>query len=129
MTISALPPQILQYFNAALLATPAPLLRESSKSLWRVYSYILTRLRRSIAKDQKRLEKFILLELKFLEIYGRAKAKEKELEGKTEHQTQRSFYIIRGVNPKDERIFARLTRKAPYTTAISDHIGVNNAVS
>ena len=58
------------------------------------------------------LKKLLELEQKFLGIYERAKKKEEELEGKTEHHTQRPFYFIKSIDRKGETSIGRFRIRA-----------------
>lgn len=103
----ALLPLVQQSFDANLLSYPMPKMREGSHSLWDVYLYIKNELYPRAKSEIKRSKCLDLME-EFLELYERAKDKEKELEKEATHFTQRSFYFIKSIGQKDERIFTRL---------------------
>lgn len=107
-TTCSIPPPILQCFNACLLSTPAPLLRESSKDLWRVYQYIVNKLQKKCKNLPKKKALFEQLQREFLELYERIKEKEKDLKTDTKHPTQRYFYHFSSPNRNDEKVFRGL---------------------
>ena len=104
-TITNIPPLILQYYDRKLLSYPGKLSDDSSK-LDHVYQYIKYKI------DKKPVgNKVYQLEQEYLELYERIKAKEKDIEGKTEYHTQRPFYYFGRSNRKGQDIFKRLRYK------------------
>ncbi|SRR5216684_989022 len=111
-TMSSLPPLIQQSFNSNLLSSPSPSFRQTSKALLYVYNYIETRLAKKVNENSIRKQKYENLKNQFLELYERIKTKEKELEGKTEHFTQRPFYFTILSNRIQQSFFTRLEYRA-----------------
>lgn len=101
-----LPPQLIQQFNADLLKTPVPMMRDSTKDLWRMYEYINRNLRKKVKGDEL-IKKYERMEKKFLELYERAKVKEKELEKEARHHTQMPFYFFRNPDICSREVYRR----------------------
>lgn len=89
-----------------------PTFRDTSKSLKEIYAYILDKLIPKIKNDPTRWGKCLKQLTEFTNLYERITQKEKELEGKTEHPTQRPFYYFKSIDKQGERIFSRLGIKA-----------------
>lgn len=106
------PPRLQQSFNRFLLTTPMPIFRETSKDLKRILTFIEHRLWKKLGSCPGKQKKCEELKSQFMELYERAKTKEKELEAKTEHHTQRPFYSIGSIGEKDEKVFRRLTYRS-----------------
>ncbi len=66
--------------------------------------------------DPIRRDKCVKLQKEFLELYERAKIKEKDVEGKAKNKTQGPLYCIIFPDKRDENIF-RGFRYASYRTA------------
>lgn len=111
--VEIVPPKIIQYFNSLLLSTPAKL-RDDSQTLWMVYTYIKNKIMKKSKHDPKWVAKCQKLEQEFLELYERAKAKEKDAEGKTKNKTQEPFYRIISFDRGNRDVFKGLRRKSIY---------------
>lgn len=110
-TSTTLPPFILQKFSRSLLSIPCPKFRDHPETLICIYRYIEKKLRKKTLKNEKRNNKYIGLSIEFMELYERAKAKEKELEKETKHITQQPFYFFGGPDKRYQNIFKRLRFK------------------
>lgn len=110
-TITSIPPEITQYYNRLLLTISCPLLRDSSKDLWKVYEYIVDRLMRKTKNLKKKNALCNQLREDFTNLYVKITQKEKELETKTNHPTKRPFYCITITRRNVEEIFRRLRAK------------------
>lgn len=106
--ISTIPPKIRQYFDQKMLSKPMPKMLEGCHTLWELFLYINSNLMHR-SEGQVKREKCLALIADFLELYERAKTKEKELEKEETHHTQRPFYCIKSIGKKDERLLTRLT--------------------
>lgn len=98
-------PSICQQFDSLLLSYPYSKCKDSSEDLWRIYQYLKKRTDwkvRNLPEKKKKCENILR---EFLEIYEQIQKKEKELEGKTEHHTQRPFYFFRSIGAKGESAF------------------------
>ena len=78
-TVSVSLPHIFEYLDPLLLSKPCPKFGEDCETLWRVYQYILRKLKPKARGNLAWLENIEKLEKEFLEIYERAKTKENEL--------------------------------------------------
>jgi hypothetical protein len=100
------PPLIREYFSSELLQTPHPKLREDSETLWYVWEYIEKNLWKKLDKQPIKKARCELLKQIFMELYERAKIKEKEREKETRHPTQVPFYYIGRIDRQGEKAFA-----------------------
>lgn len=105
--ITTLPPQILQFFNAALLSTPAPKLRDSCDTFDRMWKEVL-KLWKRLDGNPQRKQRCEALKQEILELYERAKAKEKEREAEKDHKTQEFGYRVAVPEGLAEDVHARL---------------------
>ena len=108
-TVNNLPPEIKQIFSYHLLAEAK--IGDSLESMIESYIYILNKLNHKVNNDPKRLQKFEEAKKEFLEVYERAKTKEKNLEATATVKTKRPLYFIEGLNKRDENLFKRLRSK------------------
>lgn len=106
-----LPPQILSYFNNYLLSTPMAKLYDDSETLLKIYEKIISKLSKKTVKDTVRAEKFNILKLEFMELYERAKTKEKELEEKTGIHCGQPFYRFRETDKRNKGLFNKFRRR------------------
>lgn len=106
-TISCLPPEIKQIFNGSILSIPCPKLRQHGDDLLRFFKKIKTKLEKRTLRLKERNNRFQAYEKEFLELYGRIKTKEKELEEKTNHCTQVFGYRFPDIDRKGQEIFGR----------------------
>ena len=101
----------IERFNPNLLSTPAPKFGDDCETLAQVYNRIVDKFHGEDLKNENRVKKLSALKKQFLEIYERAKAKETELEGKTEHVIQGFMYFFatsgRGCDPLFRRLRER----------------------
>lgn len=105
------PPLILQKFSANLLSAPGPTLRDTTEDLWRIYLYLQKRVEKKTKNLPKKRQYSHELIKEFISLYEQAKAKEKKLKGNTSHHTQRFFYFIKSLSPKDESLYRRLRHR------------------
>jgi len=103
---------IQQYYDAKLLSGPAPKLRDTCTDLWTVYLWIKTQLMKKAENNPIRLKKLLELENQFLELYERAKAKEKEREEQKDHCTQGPFYRFKETGRNYRYVFRRLRSRS-----------------
>jgi 6-pyruvoyl-tetrahydropterin synthase len=108
--IESLPPQILQSFDSKLLSTPMPKFREDSEILLNIYNWIVRRLAKRCKTPQKQA-KYLELQNEFLGLYERIKEKEKDLEGKAKHKTQRWGYSFPSIDRNLQTVFRGLRFK------------------
>lgn len=110
--IHNLHPEIRQYFDRKLLSKPCPKLYDDSSFLWSIYQYIVLKLKKKCNNHPNRLTHFQKLEYQFLELYERAKAKEKELKEETGYAGKGPFYFISETSECHPYLFARLRGKS-----------------
>jgi hypothetical protein len=110
-TVKSIPPQILQYFSSTLLSSPYSKFRDWSEDIWKVYLYVKEKLIPKCKNNPIRLKKTLELEKQFLELYERAKVKEKANEGKNQAKTEQFGYSFREFDRYNQRIFGRLRFK------------------
>ncbi len=103
-----MPPQIIQHFDSKLLSFPAPKFKDDAETLWKIYLYLKEAIFKKAQNTPRRQEKLLILENKFLEVYGIAQAKEKDIEAKTGEPAKKSFYFIGNIDTKNEKIFSRI---------------------
>jgi hypothetical protein len=113
-TIYSLPPEIIQAFNSSLLAMSCPKLYDDSETLHRIYKYISEELIPKCVGHNGWEEKITKLQYKFLDIYERIKAKEKEFEEKTGNKLKKSFYFFREANRRRPKVFGRLRARSYF---------------
>ncbi len=97
-------PEIDMKFSKDILSRPTPKLREDSDTLWKSWLYIESLWKKLDNQPVKRA-KCEELKKQFMELYERAKAKEKERETEKTHPTQIPFYFIGSIGEKDEEAF------------------------
>lgn len=100
-------PLILQMFNPKLLSTPAPRLRDWSGTFEYMWKEAMT-LWGKIENNPQKKARCEKLKGEILELYERAKIKEKEREGQTNHKTQRFGYHIAISQGMARDIYTRL---------------------
>jgi len=105
-SITVIPPKILEYYSHILLNNPIKF-RDDLEKIWNMYLYVKKILYKKV-KNKIKLEE---LDKEFLEIYERAKKKEKDINTKTENKTKMPFYFITMPNKGDQNIFDRLRYK------------------
>jgi len=106
-TITSLPPEISQMFDTNLLSNPS-ILEDGSHTLWRIYQYILRKLRRKL-KHPNAILKFDKMEKQFLEIY--AQIEKKELEAEAKNSVKKMFYRFPENNRNRPTLFGRIRYK------------------
>ncbi len=110
-----MPPQIVQQFSSALLSNPMKF-NDDLDLFARIHFYINNKLMKKAKYNAIWEERCDKLEKEFLELYERAKVKEKESKKAYKNKTQEPFYRISFDNKSDENIFAGF-RIASYRTA------------
>lgn len=113
ITISIIPPEIIQNYDHLLLSKPIPKFKDDAESLKNIYEWIRSTYKRKIENIPNGIYKFTILEKQFMGLYERAIAKEKELKETTGNIGKEPFYFIQWPNKYGRRIFERL-RKAKY---------------
>jgi len=111
VTTSCLTPEIIQYYNAILLNQKTPKFCDDCSVLWGIYEYLILKIKPKCVKNSVWLSKVEKLEQKFLELYGRAKAKEDEFEKKTGKSIQASFSYFSEAGRHNPTLFNRLRNK------------------
>ena len=106
-TSTSLPSEIIQHFSRMLLTTPCKMGQDSS-TLWEVYIYIKHRLLKRANHDPITKARCKQLEETFLDLYERAKTKEKNKDEASKNKTQVPLYYIECPDKRDETIFERL---------------------
>lgn len=106
-TICSLPPLIQQYFSNILLQTPCKLC-EDSDTLYQVYQYIKRKLQKKTYRCPVQDKKFIEMEMEFLDLYGRTKAKEDEYKEKTGKSYQEPFDYFKDTSRYHKGLFGRI---------------------
>jgi hypothetical protein len=91
--IKIIPPIISQTFNAKLLSLPAHKLRDSTDCIAAMLKTV-EKLWYKIQNNPRRLARCEALKQEILHLYERAKIKEKEREGETDHKTQGFGYHV-----------------------------------
>ena len=104
-TISVEMPLIYIPFSKDLLSRPIPKFRDDAETLWKMYQYIKSRMNK---KRYANCKTFQHLADKFMELYGRAKAKEIDNEKEGKNSKCGTFYFINMPNQCDRYIFMRL---------------------
>jgi hypothetical protein len=110
-TVSVIPPEIVESFNAKLLCVPMPK-GDCCKRLWGIYQWIINNLKPHDLSNANRRMKIHSLIMEFLEKYERTKAKEEEREREEAHFTQGFFYNIDFVERSHWDLFFRLTKRS-----------------
>jgi len=105
-TTCLVPPLIRQFFNSILLSTPHPKLRDSSDCILEMLKTV-DQLWYKLKNNPKRLARCEALKKEILHLYERAKVKEKEREGQTDHKTQEFGYHVALDSPMDRDIYWR----------------------
>lgn len=105
--ITVMPPQILQCFSQVLLTAPMPKLRDGCH----VFETMLKTVEEmwyKIENNPRRLARCEALKQEILELYERAKIKEKEREGQKNHKTQKFGYHVTLPKAVDRDVYWRL---------------------
>ena len=95
-------------FDRDLLSRPVPNFYDDSETLWKIYQYINRKLYKKCMRCPIRMKKFDSLLNEFLELYGRAKAKEIEFEEKNGESFQRPFDYFRLSGRNNKGIFIKI---------------------
>lgn len=109
-TISHLPPQIQQHFNAALLCK---IIFEDCGSLKQIFDMIMNLYKKKIRNGYNQANKKIwdnLIE-EYLELHDRNKEKEEKLKAERRIEPFRFSYFIENIDPKGEKIYRRIRSK------------------
>lgn len=115
---SIVPPIIQQYYNRMLLCTPTLKFGDACHTFEFMWKQAL-KLWYKLDANPKRKERCERLKQEILEIYERAKIKEKERESQKDHKTQEFGYFVALPKVLDRDVHARLRfgRKAgAFTT-------------
>lgn len=110
-----LPPEIIERFSEILLEC-TPVYRDTSQILEKIYFYITKRLMKKSNYNPKWRAECEKLEEEFIELYERAKIKEKDAKTKEKNKTQEPMYRITFPNSSHGAIFDYF-RYASYRTA------------
>lgn len=102
-----------------MLLTPPVFFGDNLEKFNSIYKYIKS-LSEKYRKYPEIYSKWEKLEKEYLDLYERTKAKEKNLQEKTENRPKKPFYFTRMPNRRCKRIFSRLRHKS---TRISKSIG------
>lgn len=106
-TTSVIPPQISMAFSADLLS--APMFRYDSLHLFNIGTFLLLKIvKQKFRKFPRKVNKLIEKHDEFMELYGRAKDKEREVEGQPFNKARAPFYRPRLSNQDDQRAFEKL---------------------
>jgi hypothetical protein len=105
--VQTLPPIIPQHFCAALLSSPAPNLRDWSGTFDVMWQEVL-KMWKKVEKNPQKKRKCEALKSEIMELCERAKIKEKEREGQTDHKTQGFMYHVAIPSGLAEDIYTRL---------------------
>ena len=111
ITIKAIPPHIVQYFDKLLLSHPKIKFHDDSNKLYQVYQYIKRKLQKKTYRCPIQDKKFIELEKTFLDLYASALEKEKNYKAKTGNDFGEPFYRFRETNRNHKWLFGRLRFK------------------
>jgi hypothetical protein len=106
------PPPIIQSFNSDLLSTPMIKFRDDADMVLPLAQFLEKKIKSR--KHRKFLQTIQRLEKKhqnFMELYERAKTKERDIEKEVFIKAKSVFYRIRLHNQSDESIFRRLRQK------------------
>ncbi len=106
-TIVDLTPLILQHFNSKLLSFPAPKLRDSTDCIRAMLKQV-EKMWYKIENNPHRLARCEALKQDILQLYERAKIKEKEREAETDHKTQELGYHVACDEALDRDVYWRL---------------------
>ncbi len=98
---------LIQYFNAKLLSLPAPKLRDSTDCI-RAMLKEVEKMWYKIENNPRRLARCEDLKQEILQLYERAKIKEKEREDQTDHKTQEFGYHVAMPEKLDRDVYWRL---------------------
>lgn len=107
MSINSPPPKIEQHFNEKLLSVPCPKLRDSTETFDQMWCEAL-KLWKKVENNPIRKQKCELLKQEILELYERAKAKEKERESQKDHKTKGFMYSVAIPKGLAQDVYARL---------------------
>ncbi len=111
ITLTSIPPPILQYFNQALLSNPKLKFYDDSQTLYKIYQYIKFKLQKKTYRCSVQDAKFIELERTFLELYESALEKEKNFKAKTGINLREWGDFFRDTSRYHKGLFGRLKRK------------------
>lgn len=106
-TTVSLSPEIKQHFSATLLSTPTFSFRDSLRSfdiMWKEVEKLWKKLEKC---PQKKI-RCEALKKEIMELYERAKVKEKECEGQKDHKTQGFMYSVTVSSRMADDIYFRL---------------------
>ena len=110
-TITPLPPIVKQLFDGILLQRPCPKFCDDCETLWKIYLYICSLIKK-LDKHPIKLEKSKKLQKTFLELYERAKTKENELQKKGSQAYKRFGNYINLPHKGDRNLFTKLGFKS-----------------
>lgn len=114
----------ITFFDANLLSTPT--FGFSAKKLHEIAEFLKKRINfNEFKKFPATVEKLKQQHQQFMELYERAKIKEREAKGKAFIKANAPFYRPRLIKKDDNRLFERLEKEQ----ASSNKDGANNAIS
>lgn len=99
-------PEIISYFDSALLSKPMPKFCDDSETILKIYEWLQRKYLPKCKNMPERLEKFYKLEREFLELYERAKKKEEDLKAKTGDTSKEPFSYIYLSDRRHQRVFS-----------------------
>lgn len=106
-TTVSLPPVITQRFDSMLLSYPTPDLRDSCKTIGIMLKEV-EKLWKRIENNPAKKLRCEKLKQEIMELYERAKVKEKERQGQKNHKTQEFGYFIGLPKENDRDVYWRL---------------------
>jgi hypothetical protein len=102
-----LPPLIQQFFSRTLLSLPIPKCRDSCHTIERMLAEV-NKMWKRLRNNPQRLTRCEKLKEEILELYERAKIKEKEREAEEDHKTQEFGYHVAYDQALDGDVLSRL---------------------
>lgn len=112
-TISVLPPSIKEFFNICLL-TKLGKLYDDCTDLELLYNYIKEKANKKLKNLPEKRRKFEVLEKQFLELYERAKIKEKECKEKGEDVGKGLFDYLKYSGRNYQGVYWEIRIRARY---------------
>ena len=105
--MTVIPPIIRQYFSHRLLLTPTPKFRDCC-DIFEEMLQTIDEMWYKLKNNPKRLQRCEALRKKILQLYERAKTKEKEREAEKDHKTQEFGYYVAIPTPMGRDVYQRL---------------------
>jgi hypothetical protein len=124
--IKTIPPCIKKYFNPLLLQGPYPKFRDSCDSFEKMWQEVL-KLWKKLENNPYRKARCKALKQEILNLYERAKIKEKERESQKNHKTQEFGYYVAVPKGMARDVYERL-RFGRKSGAVRFKFRSNNAI-